>query len=105
MAKKKAAQQDLISSQESSLAIETHHIRKVLREISQHFVNDMESVAVHIIELASEVPDNAKKRAALDKIIKDMQEVDVKPHKGKVGDLKRLRNLLRDTSHELEDLL
>jgi hypothetical protein len=101
----KSPDQVRLSSLESSLAVEAHHIRQVLREIAQHFVCEMESQAVHIIELASEIPDNAAKRHALDIVVQNMQKMEIRAEKGKLGDLKKIRDLLRDTTHKLEDLL
>ena len=90
---------------QSNLAVEAHHIRMMLREISQRFVNDLESEVVRIIELIGEIPGGARKRAEMQKIIQNMRNLKVKPNKGRMRDLREIRDLIQQTNQRLEELL
>ena len=90
---------------QSNLAVEAHHVRMMLREISQRFVNDLESEVVRIIELIGEIPGGARKRAEMQKIIQNMRNLKVKPNKGRMRDLREIRDLIQQTNQRLEELL
>jgi len=92
-------------STQSVLAVEAHHLRVVLREIAQHFLTNLESEIVRAIEMAGDVPENDRKDKHLDALITDLRGLQVKPHKGRLRDLKRIRNLVRDMTTRLEDIL
>ncbi len=92
-------------STQSMLAVEAHHLRVVLREIAQHLLNDLESEIVRAIEMVGDVPDGERKEKQIEALIADMRNLQVKPHKGRLQDLKRIRNLVRDMTTRLENLL
>jgi hypothetical protein len=90
---------------QSNLAVEAHHIRMILREISQHFVSDQESQVVRTIELVGQIPNGSRKQAEMEKIIRNMRNLKVKPNKGRLRDLKEIRDLIQQTNQRLEELL
>lgn len=95
----------LRSTPESQLSLEMHHLRRVLRDIAHRFVADLESDAVRVIEYMGDVPSGGKKQKEVERIVKDLENLRVKENKGKLGDLKRIRNAIQDARSRLEDLL
>jgi len=105
---RKAAPKDrpvLEMSLPSLLAVEANRLRFLLREISGRFLADLEAEVVRIVEMASDVPDSSKKQQALLGVVKRMQSLAVKPDKGRLNDLKRIRNLVQKVSGLLEDMV
>ncbi|NQU44222.1 hypothetical protein HQ520_13110 [bacterium] len=93
------------SSLQSALAVEAHHLRIELREITQRLVSDLESQIVGIIELAGEIEDTGRKAEEMRTIVQTIRNLEINPAKGKLRDLKRIRDLLRDTNRKLEELI
>lgn len=93
------------TSLQGALAVEAHHLRIILREISQRFIGDLESQVVSIIEKAGELSSKPEHKQALETVLEEMQALEVKPYKGRMGDLKRIRNLVKDTNRKLDELL
>jgi hypothetical protein len=99
------ADADLSASLNSSLAIEMHHTRRLVREITHHFAGNLESGIVRSIELASEIPAGPKRNLEIQKILKQVRALQIIPEKGKLSDLRDIRDLVRSINSRLEDLL
>ena len=100
---KKPALMDM--STEGNLAVEAHHLRIILREISGRFLSDLESEIVRIVGMISQVSDKEKKQAELRSILKQMQSLRLRPDRGKLGDLRRIRNLVERITARLEEII
>jgi hypothetical protein len=99
------ADADLATSLNSALAIEMHHARRLVREITHHLASNLESSIVRSIELASEIPSGQKRNLEIQKILRQLRALQIIPEKGKLGDLRDLRDLVRSINSRLEDLL
>ena len=104
-AKKKKALGTPVPSLEASLAVEAHRLRATLREISNRFVTEIETDIVRSIEMISEVHDGARKKKELKKMIALLQGLELKPNKGRLCDLKNIRNLIQEISAQLEAMI
>ena len=100
---KKPALMDM--STEGNLAVEAHHLRIILREISSRFLSDLESEIVRIVGMISQVSDKEKKQAELRSILKQMQSLRLRSDRGKLSDLRRIRNLVERVTSRLEELI
>lgn len=100
---KKPALMDM--STEGNLAVEAHHLRIILREISSRFLSDLESEIVRIVGMISQVSDKEKKQAELRSILKQMQSLRLHSDRGKLGDLRRIRNLVERVTARLEEII
>jgi hypothetical protein len=93
------------ASLQSRLAVQAHHLRVLLREVSLRFVSDVESALVRSVEMLSEIADGGKKEAELKKILQEIQSLRLKPDKGRLGDLRRIRDLVGEMNRRLEEML
>ena len=94
---------DLVDSPQAELAVEAHHLRVLVRDVSHRLVNNLESDIVELIEMVGDVSSDSDKE--LRKMVHLIQSLAVKPNKGRLRDLKRIRNLVRDLNLRLEELV
>jgi hypothetical protein len=87
------------------LAIEMHHVRCMVRELTHHLTTNLESNIVRCIELANEIPDGTKRNEEIKKIIKQIHALQIVPEKGKLSDLREIRKIVRSLNTRLEDLV
>lgn len=89
----------------STLAVEMHHLRRLVREISHYLVSNLESGVVRTIEMTGEIPAGARRNQEIQKILQQVRALEIQPEKGKLSDLRKIRDLVRNVNKRLEGLL
>ena len=103
LAEKKPVQKkkNLTQAAFDELRTQARYCRRQIRETAQHLDQNMEAALEQIVDDAAALRPAAKRRAYCKKASQLIAAIKVKPHKGRLRDLRKLDELLAELAHGL----
>ncbi len=100
-ARKSAPKKNVTQAALDELKKQTRYCRQQVRETAQHLAQNMEAALEQIVDDVSELRPASKRRAYCKKAARLIAAVKVKPHKGRLRDLRKLDALIAELTHGL----